>query len=143
MLEATQWFQPFFGGVLIGSGALLLLLMNGRIAGISGILGGLRSLSATREYWRLAFILGLLVGGIVCFQWSPMAAEISTGVSLPIVILGGLLVGAGTRLGSGCTSGHGVCGLARFSLRSMVAVCVFLVTAVVTSTGIYLFFVEI
>jgi uncharacterized protein len=143
MFETNQWLQPLFGGALIGLGALLLLVMNGRIAGISGILGGLKSLSATREYWRLAFLLGLLVGGIACFQFFPGAAKISTGVSLPLVIFGGLLVGAGTRLGSGCTSGHGVCGLGRFSLRSIVAVCVFLITAVVTSTSMYLLFTAV
>ena len=137
MIELNQWIPPLLGGALIGIASLLLLLFNGRIAGISGILSGLGSLGSG-EYWRVAFIVGLLAGGFGWFFIFPNSSDISSGVSLPVVIVGGILVGLGTRLGSGCTSGHGVCGLSRFSVRSIVAVCVFLLTAVITATSAHL-----
>ena len=108
------------GGALIGLAAVWLLAANGRIAGVSGILHG--AVWGDRR-WRLAFIAGLVAAG---FAWNAFLPQQSARLSLPLAILAGLLVGAGTQLGSGCTSGHGVCGIARFSLRSLVAVVVFM-----------------
>jgi len=115
------------GGALIGLAAVVLMALNGRIAGISGILGGL---VGPDRAWRIAFLAGLL-GGPLAVQflsgWSP---DIEIAASLPEIILAGLLVGFGTRLGSGCTSGHGVCGLARLSPRSLVATGTFMAAGV-------------
>lgn len=127
-----QHFTPFsalLGGALIGLSAVLLMLFIGRIAGVSGILGLIvkRALGFTRETiaWRLAFIGGLIASGALAFIVSPTLAINAT--SNPIrLILAGLLVGLGTRLARGCTSGHGVCGLSRFSLRSLCATLTFI-----------------
>jgi uncharacterized membrane protein YedE/YeeE len=117
------------GGALIGLAATLLMLLTGRIAGVAGILGGLLSPGASDRGWRLAFIAGLilapLTAGLVGY---PMAAP-QLPVGWSVIIAAGLLVGFGTRLGSGCTSGHGICGIARFSARSLVATAVFVATA--------------
>ena len=120
------------GGALIGLAAALLLALNGRIAGISGIVGGLLPPRAGDMGWRLLFVAGLALGALVVrvFTGEPLAA--STGSSSFMLVLGGLLVGFGSRLGSGCTSGHGICGLARFSPRSMVAVATFMGSAMIT-----------
>lgn len=120
------------GGALIGLSAALLLLVNGRIAGISGIFAGLLSANSPREkFWRCAFILGLICGSAIyqaIFGATPL--HLQTGNAG--IILAGLLVGFGTRLGSGCTSGHGVCGLARRSPRSLAATITFIVCGVAT-----------
>lgn len=120
------------GGMLIGLAAALLLLLNGRIAGISGILGGLLSPAGAERYWRQLFIIGLLAGGFL----TPLITgrRLDTFIAAPwwLIIIAGLLVGFGTRLGSGCTSGHGVCGLARLSPRSLVATLTFIATAMLT-----------
>ncbi len=122
------YIAPLAGGMLIGASAVMLLLLNGRIAGISGIVGRLaQGVGLTAN---LAFVLGLLVGPLaylLVFGGWP-ALEISAG--WPLIIVAGLLVGFGSRMGSGCTSGHGVLGLARLSPRSMVAVATFLTTGV-------------
>ena len=120
------------GGALIGLAAALLLALNGRIAGISGIVGGLLPPRAGDMGWRLLFVAGLALGALVVrvFTGEPLAAP--AGTSSFMLVLGGLLVGFGSRLGSGCTSGHGICGLARFSPRSMVAVATFMGSAMVT-----------
>ena len=120
------------GGALIGLAAALLLALNGRIAGISGIVGGLLPPRAGDMGWRLLFVAGLAIGALVVrvFTGEPLAAP--AGTSFFMLVLGGLLVGFGSRLGSGCTSGHGICGLARFSPRSMVAVATFMGSAMVT-----------
>lgn len=113
------------GGALIGLSAALLMLASGRVAGISGIVGGLIGASRGESAWRLAFLVGLVAGagiaGLVGF-----APAIEIDASWPVVIGGGLLVGFGTRLGSGCTSGHGVCGIARLSRRSICATLLFM-----------------
>ncbi len=127
---APDWIGGLGGGALIGLAAVLLFVIEGRIAGVAGILGGLLSAPGDRG-WRLAFLLGLPAG-------SALVAALAGG--LPQQLLGGwwtlaaagLLVGFGTRLGSGCTSGHGVCGLARRSPRSMAATAVFMATGILT-----------
>jgi uncharacterized membrane protein YedE/YeeE len=122
------------GGVLIGAAATVLLACNGRIAGLSGIVNGLQSGSWSDRSWRIMFLLGLMGGADIMFLFMP--SSLSQRVSFPAlaVIVAGLLVGFGTRMGNGCTSGHGVCGLGRLSLRSLVAVLVFMVSAMTTVT---------
>lgn len=117
--------SALIGGALIGLSAVLLMLATGRIAGISGIVGGLLGAGRIDAAWRLAFILGLIAGaGIV--GMAGIAPVIEIEASWPVVIAGGLLVGFGTRLGGGCTSGHGVCGIARLSRRSLLATVLFM-----------------
>ena len=120
------------GGALIGLAAALLLLLNGRIAGISGILGGIIKSDATGErFWRMAFICGLMLGAAL-YAFMRGGLPLRMQAAGPMLILAGLLVGFGTRLGSGCTSGHGVCGLARRSPRSLVATMIFMIVAALT-----------
>ena len=128
-------FTPFSalgGGLLIGLAAALLLLANGRIAGISGILDGALRPKAGEFGWRAAFLVGLLAAVPVLALAGFDLPAISVDATLPVVIAAGLLVGFGTRLGSGCTSGHGVCGIGRGSGRSIVATLIFMATAVAT-----------
>ncbi|HWV38585.1 MAG TPA: YeeE/YedE thiosulfate transporter family protein [Vulgatibacter sp.] len=120
------------GGVLIGIGASLLLLFNGRVAGISGIVGGLLARRRGETPWRALFVGGLLAGGAIAWLAMPARFDASAAPSLPLVALAGLLVGVGTRIGSGCTSGHGVCGISRLSLRSLAATLVFMATGSLT-----------
>lgn len=120
------------GGALIGAASALLLVLNGRIAGVSGIVGGLVDGHARGDRaWRVAFLAGLLVGGLV-LGWVLPTALAATPVSLPMVVVAGLLVGLGTRVGSGCTSGHGICGMSRLSARSIVATLTFMGTGMAT-----------
>lgn len=121
------------GGIMIGLSAILLMAFNGRIAGISGVLGGMLEARGEELTWRLTMILGLIAGGAIMFVIAPDSFGVPPA-DLPIlgIVAAGLLVGFGTRLGSGCTSGHGICGLSRFSVRSFVAVGVFMATAVLT-----------
>ena len=120
------------GGILIGLAAVLLLALNCRIAGISGILNGLvTSRDRSERSWRLVFILGLLTGpAIYRLFYGPL--QIQVEASVPVLLAAGLLVGFGTRLGSGCTSGHGVCGIARLSPRSMLATVIFMLFGIIT-----------
>lgn len=118
------------GGVLIGMAALALLASIGRIAGVSGILFGAFSAAAGDRGWRVAFLLGLVLAGAVAMH--VMGQATPSPASWPVLLLAGLLVGFGTRLGAGCTSGHGVCGLGRRSPRSLVSVLVFVGTAMLT-----------
>jgi uncharacterized membrane protein YedE/YeeE len=127
----TPW-AALTGGTLIGLAALLLLLCNGRIAGISGILGGSLEPKRGDLLWRVLFFFGLLAGGLIMLWLWPAALDFRIDVSTPAVILAGLLVGLGARIGSGCTSGHGVCGVGRLAPRSIVAVAVFVSTAMLT-----------
>ncbi len=121
------------GGALIGLAAVLLLASLGRIAGISGILGGALALRRGDMIWRLAFLAGLVAAPALYNLLLQDQAAIIVRSSVPLLIVGGLLVGFGTRLGGGCTSGHGVCGLARLSPRSFAAVGVFLAVAIATT----------
>lgn len=120
------------GGILIGLGSAVLLYANGRIAGISGILGGVLQKWDGNSLWRWAFLLGIPVGVLLTALLRGGMPVVQLQASTPVLVVAGLLVGFGTRLGSGCTSGHGVCGLARLSPRSLVATGTFMVTAAVT-----------
>lgn len=124
--------SSLIGGLLIGLAAALLLITQGKIAGISGIVGGLLSPRAGDVSWRAWFVGGLLAGGLgLALAW-PGAFGVPTSRSLILVAAGGLLVGFGTRMGNGCTSGHGVCGIGRLAPRSMVATAAFIASGVVT-----------
>lgn len=126
--------SAFLGGILIGLASLALLIWNGRVAGISGILENSLFLwhKANNNYWALWFLIGLVLGGEAIYQLGFPAFGSGHPHSSYTVFIGGLLVGFGTRLGSGCTSGHGVCGLGRLSIRSLVSVLVFMTTAFIT-----------
>ena len=132
MLEALPT-QPLLGGILIGISAALLLAFNGRIAGISGILYNLlfNPLSSSERGWRMAFLIGLIGGGYLML---PVEFELRQGYSSILLIASGLAVGIGTRIGNGCTSGHGVCGIGLMAGRSMVATVTFMATGIITVT---------
>ena len=128
----ANFYGGLFGGALIGLAAALLLLINGRIAGISGILGGLMIANSTSErLWRGAFVIGLMSGAAV-YAWIRGALPMQLQAGNSLLLLAGLLVGFGTRLGSGCTSGHGICGMARRSPRSLAATSIFIACGVLT-----------
>ena len=126
MTNFTPW-SALFGGALIGISASALLLLNGRVAGISGIVGGLLRPRAEDTSWRASFVAGLVIGGLALLLLRPTSFGVAP-VSLPLAIVAGVFVGLGTRLGSGCTSGHAVCGLSRFSARSLAATVTFMAT---------------
>lgn len=128
----SGWAAGLAGGVLIGLAAVLLLWSIGRIAGISGIAGGAIEGVRGDRAWRIAFLAGMMVAGAVALQFLPALPRAQTGPA-PLLLAAGFLVGFGTRLGNGCTSGHGVCGLGRFSRRSLVAVVVFMGCAMATT----------
>ena len=126
-MENFTPYSALFGGALIGIAASLLLLFNGRIAGISGIVGGLFRFPLQEVNYRLTFLAGLFAGGILLLFIHPSTMQITDiPRSSESLIIAGILVGFGTRMGSGCTSGHGVCGLSRFSSRSLVATICFI-----------------
>jgi uncharacterized membrane protein YedE/YeeE len=126
----TPW-SSLTGGILIGIAAAMFILFNGRIAGISGILGGLVRPKKGDISWRAAFIIGLLSAPMVYSFFAPLP-NIRIDASSALLVIAGLLVGIGTRYGSGCTSGHGVCGLSRFSPRSIVATAAFMTAGFLT-----------
>ena len=125
-------FSALLGGILIGLSAAAMLLLDGKIAGISGILGGILTPTKGDTAWRIAFLGGLLAGGLLLRVVMPSAFAFGLIRPYPILIAAGLIVGFGTRLGSGCTSGHGVCGISRLSPRSIVATGTFIFTGAVT-----------
>lgn len=130
MTIPTEWTRALMGGALIGASASVLMLFNGRVAGISGIVGGLVHPTPGDAQWRAMFVAGLLLGGMAAFFALPEAFHgVAPGVGTAIVA--GLLVGAGTRVGNGCTSGHGVCGISRRSGRSLVATLTFIATGAI------------
>jgi len=120
------------GGLLIGLSAVLLLLLTGRAAGISGIFGGLLRFQANDRGWRIAFIAGLIMVPVIAGLIGHRMAPPQLPASWAVIVVAGLLVGFGARLGGGCTSGHGICGIGRLSVRSFVATIVFMLTAIVT-----------
>jgi uncharacterized membrane protein YedE/YeeE len=134
MIPSSSFLLPLAGGVLIGLSATLLLALHGRVAGISGILGSAISTTVAPQErrWRLEFLLGLAGAGALLRLLVPEQFSSSPASSLLVVGLAGALVGFGTRLGSGCTSGHGVCGISRLSLRSMVATLTFIAFGALT-----------
>lgn len=129
-MNFTPW-SAAAGGLLIGIAVSVLFIFNGRIAGISGILAGVLKPIAGDTAWKVAFILGIMITPTL-FTLFIYAPEVTIKASTPIIIIAGLLVGFGTRLGSGCTSGHGICGMARLSRRSIVAVMTFMIMAFIT-----------
>ena len=131
-LGASAVMLALAGGALIGLAAALLYLLVGRIAGVSGIAGGLLPPVAGDTRWRIAFVLGLLAGPALAVLLTGRSGVGVPAASLPMLAIAGLLVGVGTTLGGGCTSGHGVCGIARLSPRSLIATGVFMAVAVAT-----------
>ena len=130
---------PTVGGIIIGLAASLLLISHGKIMGVSGIIGGLLTLYTPQTSWRLSFLVGLLSGGFILTQFMPHTIVSPTNTSPIMIAIAGLLVGYGTRLSNGCTSGHGICGLTRFSLRSFVATMIFMATGFCTATCLALY----
>ena len=124
--------SPLAGGILIGLSAAAVLLFLGKVAGISGIAGGLLGAPAGDRLWRACFLAGLLAGGALLRALDPTTVQFGLQRSIPTLAVAGLLVGYGTQLGSGCTSGHGVCGVARGSHRSVVATLTFMVAGMLT-----------
>jgi uncharacterized membrane protein YedE/YeeE len=125
--------SALIGGALVGLSASLFLLTHGRVAGISGLYGGVLRRSSPDRALRLAFIAGLLLSGIVVRIVYPAAFETTWTAALPLALGAGLLVGFGTQLGNGCTSGHGVCGISRLSARSLVATGTFMAAGIATT----------
>ena len=131
-MENFTPYSALLGGALIGIAATLMLWVNGRITGISGILGGVLFPIQTDALWRVLFIAGLLSGAILYIFVSGSPINFQVQATPLVSIAAGFLVGFGTRLGSGCTSGHGICGIARVSKRSFAATAVFMITAIIT-----------
>ncbi len=127
----SSWINGLIGGVLIGISATVLLAFNGRIAGISGMMNGALEFTAS-QVWRWYFLGGMLLGGLIYEYFLPLPNTPSYNLDLITMIIGGFLVGFGTRMGNGCTSGHGVCGLGRLSVRSLTAVISFLTSGMIT-----------
>jgi len=133
MIDYAQFtpLSALLGGSLIGLASLLLLLVNGRISGISGITGQLMNKPNSSNYWSWVFIAGMLAGAVIGVSANNLTAP-DIDSSWLSIIAAGLLVGAGTKIGSGCTSGHGICGIGRWSTRSIIATVTFLVSGIVS-----------
>lgn len=134
-INFTPW-TALGGGILIGTGAAILLLFNGRIAGISGITGGLLKSAFTQQFshdrnWRIAFIIGLMAAPVLWQLFSALPVMVIEANYFTLAIAG-FIVGISTRYGAGCTSGHGVCGIARLSFRSIIATLLFMLSGVLT-----------
>ncbi len=121
-----DWMMSLFGGVCIGIAVSMMLFLNGRVTGISGIVNGVLTPQKGDTLWRVLFVVGLVSGGLVLSVVRPESFFDSTQMSWSRVIIAGLFVGFGTIMGSGCTSGHGICGISRMSVRSLVATAVFI-----------------
>ena len=134
----SSYLQPFLGGIIIGTSAIFLMISIGKIAGISGIFYNILSTTPSRVSWQWCFIIGLILspGLLLPFDFS-LPSNISGNFST--FAIAGFLVGLGTQIGSGCTSGHGICGIGRLSMRSFVATCTFMVTAIVTVSLLQIF----
>lgn len=124
--------SALIGGSLIGIAAAVLLWLNGRVAGISGIFNGVLNPQSGETAWRALFLLGLVAGAWLYASLNPAGYTPRSGFPVALLILGGFLVGFGTRMGGGCTSGHGVCGVARLSVRSLVATVIFVSSGMIT-----------
>ena len=132
--------ESLVGGIVIGIAALVLLRFYGRIAGISGIFGGLFPFNTGETLWRMVFLAGLVTGGVILSFLHTDAVTFELAYSNPALILAGLLVGVGSRMGNGCTSGHGICGLGRLAPRSMVAVLTFMATGILAAVVVHQIF---
>jgi uncharacterized protein len=136
-MSPTQ-FMPFtglIGGVLIGLAAIVLMAGNGRVMGASGIFGGLLTFKFDRDFaWRAIFMVSMLIAAAFTAQFTQMSQQVAFGTTPLFTAIGGVIVGVGTYLGNGCTSGHGICGNARFSKRSFISTCVFMAVAIITTT---------
>lgn len=131
MTEFTP-FTSLIGGCLIGLAAVLLMAFHGRIAGISGILSGVLPPVATDWAWRLAFLIGAILAPVILTNFTSYPIVFDSPVPVLWLVIGGLIVGVGITLGSGCSSGHGVCGMARFSMRSVIATLIFMLATTIT-----------
>ncbi|HHF2921747.1 TPA: YeeE/YedE family protein [Vibrio alginolyticus] len=123
-------WMPLLGGIIVGVSAITLMLFTGKTAGISGILNG--AVESADRVWRIVFLIAMVLGGLFAVYVLGGHVPDQYSGSLILVIVAGLLVGVGTRIGNGCTSGHGICGIGRFSIRSVVATCTFMATAMLT-----------
>lgn len=135
MGKSLENFTPvsaLAGGALIGLSVSLLLLFNGRMAGISGIMNGLFIAPKKEEVWRGLFLIGLILGAFIFQLLTNNSLQLRHGYPILLIILGGFLVGFGTRMGNGCTSGHGICGIATFSIRSITATITFMLSGMIT-----------
>ena len=132
--------MPLTGGILIGIAASMMLLFSGKIAGVSGIFGGMLFQQGEERSWRLSFVAGLIAGGILLYILNAEFFENTSGRGLLAVTIAGLLVCIGTRVGGGCTSGHGVCGIGRLSGRSIVATVTFVVAGMAIVTLVQSFY---
>jgi len=131
-LENFTPVSALLGGALIGLSISLLLMLNGRMAGISGIMNGLFSSPKKEEIWRGLFLLGLIFGAVIFQLLTNDSLSLRQDYPKVLIIIGGFLVGMGTRMGSGCTSGHGICGIASFSIRSISATITFMLSGMLT-----------
>ncbi|HAS6362298.1 TPA: YeeE/YedE family protein [Vibrio vulnificus] len=131
MTFVVPW-ESLAGGILLGISALTMLLVNGKVAGISGILTGLLTPKSRDFAWRLMFVIGMVSGGVLAVTFGAASASVALPTSGVLIATAGLLVGIGTRLGNGCTSGHGICGIGRLSKRSIVATAIFMAVAAMT-----------
>ncbi|EIV8493352.1 YeeE/YedE family protein [Vibrio vulnificus] len=131
MTFVVPW-ESLVGGILLGISALTMLLVNGKVAGISGILTGLLTPKSRDFAWRLMFVIGMVSGGVLAVTFGAASALVALPTSGVLIAAAGLLVGIGTRLGNGCTSGHGICGIGRLSKRSIVATAIFMAVAAMT-----------
>lgn len=131
-MENFTPYSAFSGGLLIGFAALLLLLFNGRIAGISGMMSGLMTTQRGEIIWRVTFLVGIVLGAFLFNLGKSDFYPVRKDFSIGLLALGGFLVGFGTRMGNGCTSGHAVCGIARLSIRSIVATLIFMTSGFIT-----------
>lgn len=135
----NNYIFPLVGGALIGIAVSLMLYLNGRVTGVSGIISGALGRTKGDFSWRINFIIGLILGGFALTSFYPDAFTSQLERGLPWVIVAGLLVGFGTVMGSGCTSGHGICGISRFSPRSLVATLIFMLFGIISASGFRLF----
>jgi uncharacterized protein len=130
--EFTPW-AGLIGGSMIGLAAVVLMATSGRVLGASGIFAGILAPRLNEAFiWRFIFVVGLLLGTIIANAYTGTGQTIAYGSNATVTAFGGVAVGIGVMLGNGCTSGHGICGLARFSLRSLAATCTFMVVAIFT-----------
>ncbi|MES2768853.1 MAG: YeeE/YedE thiosulfate transporter family protein [Bdellovibrionota bacterium] len=127
-----EWINALIGGAVIGLAVSVMLLFNGRVTGVSGIIGGILSPTKGDVQWRVLFVLGLVFGGFFLKNLSPQVFSGQIATESWTLVLAGILVGFGTLLGSGCTSGHGVCGMSRLSIRSVIATVAFILAGILS-----------